>query len=70
MATCYDDDIGGCDFDAACKARTDETSWHFLRTCRACGQTWCALHCACDGVQHPCPHCGVRPMPEACPCEA
>ena len=35
MATCYDDDIGGCDFDAACKARTDETSWHFLRACRA-----------------------------------
>jgi hypothetical protein len=36
----------------------DEPSWHYARTCGMCGFKWGSLHCAHDGVQHPCPQCG------------
>jgi len=52
----------------------DDELTHFLRTCGACGNQWAGLHCPHDGVQNPCPACGVRPVVEAepasgCECE-
>jgi len=38
-------------------------SWHFLRTCKFCGNKWWGLHCPHDGYQNPCPECGRRPVP-------
>lgn len=43
---------------------TPETAWHYRRTCPSCGVTWWALHCPHDGIQNPCPECGVTPTPE------
>ncbi len=53
----------------------DDELTHFLRTCAACGNQWDGLHCPHDGVQNPCPGCGVRPEVVAepaagCECEA
>jgi hypothetical protein len=44
-----------------------EKSWYYLRCCSSCRETWFGLHCRHDGVQNPCPHCGVRPEPEPDP---
>jgi len=33
-------------------------SWHYSRTCPACGTTWGSLHCEHDGAQNGCPECG------------
>jgi hypothetical protein len=49
----------------ACEFDTDpeepEDTWHFRRTCEACGTVWYGLHCPHDGYQNPCPGCGLRP---------
>lgn len=46
-----------CEFSSE-YAEDDGTSWHFARTCGACGFKWGSLHCEHDGVQNPCPECG------------
>lgn len=46
---------------------TPEKAWHYKRTCAHCGGVWFGLHCPHDGVQNPCPDCGVRPTPVADP---
>ena len=50
-----------------CKLTKDpwdpEDDWHFDRACLRCGQHWRGLHCQHDGVQNPCPYCGVTPAP-------
>ncbi len=38
-----------------------EESWHYKRTCGACGCVWWGLHCPHDGIQNTCPECGVVP---------
>lgn len=38
-----------------------EESWHYLRECPTCGRRWWGLHCPHDGVQNPCPECGLYP---------
>jgi hypothetical protein len=56
-----------CEFDpdpSDPEEDTLEKSWHYRRTCPACGGVWFGLHCPHDGVQKPCPHCGVAPAPE------
>lgn len=46
-----------CEFD-----RTDDPdSYHYRRTCLACGKVWFSLHCEHDGYQRPCVHCSERP---------
>ena len=49
-----------CEFDYP-----EEDSWHYLRTCEACGHQWGGLHCPHDGYQNPCPACGIRPDPKS-----
>jgi len=52
-------------FDCDCEFDFPEgDSWHYWRTCKACGFRWGGLHCPHDGYQNPCPSCGVRPEPE------
>lgn len=41
-----------------------EESWHYRRRCRNCGMTWLSTHCKHDGIQPPCPECGVVPAAE------
>lgn len=53
-----DEDDCACEFDY--DEGDGEETWHFTRTCRACGFVWGALHCPHDGVQNPCPDCGWR----------
>lgn len=45
----------------------NEESWHFKRICKVCSGYWWGLHCPHDGVQKPCPVCGIRPEPEPDP---
>jgi hypothetical protein len=66
-------DIGTCDFDPYPPDHPDaddpEGSWHHLKECQKCGETWFGLHCDCDGHQNPCPSCGFRNVPlTECPC--
>lgn len=42
---------------------SDDESFHFKRTCEHCNHTWYSLHCRHDGIQNPCPNCGVKPNP-------
>ena len=51
-----------CDYDPY--EDSDEESWHFKRTCEACGHVWYGLHCIHDGYQNPCSNCGTVPTPE------
>ena len=52
-------------FDCDCEFDFPEgDSWHYWRTCKACGFRWGGLHCPHDGYQNPCPSCGVHPEPE------
>ena len=56
-----------CKFDADPNDPTEdtpETSWHYRRVCEHCKGPWYGLHCPHDGVQNPCPHCGVVPSVE------
>lgn len=56
-----------CEFDPYPPEDEDygEESWHFLRTCVACGRKWWGLHCPHDGTQRPCPGCSR--VPETAP---
>lgn len=47
-----------------CKFAAPESSWHYKRTCKNCGNIWYGLHCPHDGVQNPCPKCDMRPVCE------
>ena len=55
------DDVVSADLDCDCAFTPypDQAvaSWHYLRRCHACQQTWYALHCPHDAQQNPCPHC-------------
>lgn len=53
-----------CEFEVD---ETGEDAWHYRRTCAHCGEAWFGLHCRHDGVQNPCPGCGVVPTPEPFP---
>lgn len=59
----------GCYFDPYEDGDTEE-SWHFKRTCGACGGVWWSLHCIHDGIQNPCPECGWRSPSSRTPMEA
>jgi predicted RNA-binding Zn-ribbon protein involved in translation (DUF1610 family) len=50
-----------CDCELSVDPDDPSDDWHYLRACPSCGREWRALHCPHDGVQTPCPHCGVRP---------
>lgn len=39
-----------------------EESWHFRRQCPGCQHVWYGLHCPHDGIQNPCPECGIVPV--------
>lgn len=50
-----------CEFHEMDETETDPDDyppWHYLRLCNHCGKEWLSLHCAHDGFQNPCPHCG------------
>lgn len=55
-------DVCECEFDPSFADEDGGESWHYKRSCTRCGMTWAALHCPHDGIQNPCPHCGVLPM--------
>lgn len=55
-----------CEFDPFDDGDTEE-SYHFKRICLHCGQKWWGLHCPHDGIQNPCPGCGIEPTPVATP---
>jgi hypothetical protein len=57
-----------CQFDPY-EDGDEEESWHYKRTCEACGETWWGLHCPHDGVQNPCPACDVVPGGKPTPLE-
>lgn len=59
----------GCNHIARDPFFPEEEGWHYVRICEHCGTLWYALHCLCDGIQNPCPGCGVRPTRGACPLE-
>ena len=52
-----------CEFTPYPSDHDEEESWHFLRRCQHCGNTWYGLHCPHDGYQNPCGKCGARPVP-------
>ncbi len=45
-------------------AESDEEPWHYARQCDVCGHVWFGLHYVHDGIQNPCPKCGIRPAVE------
>lgn len=51
-----------CEFDPE-TAEPGEEACHYLRVCPFCTAHWAGLHCPHDGVQNPCPLCGLRPPP-------
>lgn len=51
-----------CEFDTGdCWTDRDFEPWHYRLVCEHCGYQWCGLHCPHDGIQNPCPGCGVLP---------
>ena len=37
-----------CDCSFTPYEDSDEESWHYLRRCSVCGETWYSLHCKCE----------------------
>ena len=58
MTEDIDPDECNCEFDPY-DDEPETDSWHYKRSCQACGSTWYSLHCIHDGYQNPCPSCGV-----------
>lgn len=48
-----------CEFDER-YAEDQEESFYYHRVCPGCGLGYAALHCPHDGIQIPCPKCGLR----------
>ena len=57
------ENLNVCDCEFTPYADSEEESWHFLRRCRNCGNTWYSLHCPHDNHQVSCGKCSQMPKP-------